>query len=519
LTFGKNANLKHGNMLSIVHSGALKGIEVVDVTIEVNSGERGDPRFIMVGLPDAAVKESHDRVFSALSNSGFACPRMRTTVNLAPGYIRKEGSFYDLPIALGVIQSTAQANMHLLDGFVIAGELSLSGTISDIRGGIAFGLYAKQHSKKLILPPKSAKEAALVEGVEVFVADSLVSVVAFLSGDVPLPRAQSSIENFYSIEQDYVIDFSDVVGQLAIRRAVEVAVAGGHNLLMIGTPGSGKSMIAKRIPTIMPRASMEEMIDIMNIYSAAGMSLSEENSCFRRPFRAPHHTISTVGLLGGGVIPGPGEISLAHNGVLFLDELAEFNRMTLEVLRQPLEDGEITISRSSGKVTFPCSIILVAAMNPCPCGFLGDKTGRCKCSPNLVAKYRSRISGPLIDRFDIQVDVPSVSLSDLRGRGKAECSADIKGRVERARSMQNKRFRDRKTTNARMVNVREICTLDATCQNLLDMAMRNLYLSARAYDKILKIARTIADLAESDRILEKHILEAIQYRSLDRVFF
>ncbi|MDR1255652.1 MAG: YifB family Mg chelatase-like AAA ATPase [Puniceicoccales bacterium] len=506
-------------MLSIVHSGALRGIEVVDVTIEVNSGERGDPRFIMVGLPDAAVKESHDRVFSALSNSGFMCPRMRTTVNLAPGYIRKEGSFYDLPIALGVIQSTAQVSMKLLDEFVIAGELSLSGTISDIRGGIAFSLYARQNAKKLILPPKSAAEAALVEGVEVFVADSLANVTDFLSGGTPLARAVPVIKDLWAADRNYAIDFSDVTGQLVLRRAVEIAVAGGHNLLMIGSPGSGKSMVAKRIPTIMPRPSMDEIIDIINIYSAAGMSLGEGESCFRRPFRSPHHTISSVGLLGGGVIPGPGEVSLAHNGVLFLDELAEFNRATLEVLRQPLEDGEITISRSSGKVTFPCSIILVAAMNPCPCGFLGDKAGRCKCSPGQVAKYRSRISGPLIDRFDIQIDVPAVSLADLCGHRRGECSADIKVRVERARAIQNARFKDTETTNARMVNVRDGCPLNGTCQNLLDMAMKNLHLSARAYDKILKVARTIADLATSEDILEKHILEAIQYRSLDRIFF
>jgi magnesium chelatase family protein len=300
---------------------------------------------------------------------------------------------------------------------------------------------------------------------------------------------------------------------------VEVAVAGAHNLLMLGSPGSGKSMIAKRIPTIMPRASMEEMIDIMNTYSAAGMSLDEDNSCFRRPFRAPHHTTSSVGLLGGGAIPSPGEISLAHNGILFLDEVAEFSRATLEVLRQPLEDGEIAISRSLGKVTFPCSIILVAAMNPCPCGFLGDKTGRCKCSPDYVRKYRSRISGPLLDRFDIQVDAPSVSLADMRERAKSECSETIKARAESARRMQCERFKSSKITKARMPNVRDICALGSTCRDLLDSAMRNLHLSARAHDKILRVARAIADLGNSDGISENHFLEAIQYRSLDRTFF
>ncbi len=506
-------------MLSIVHSGSLRGVEVVDITVEVNSGERGDPRFIIVGLPDAAVKESHDRVFSALSNSGYICPRTRTTVNLAPGYIRKEGSFYDLPIALGVLQSTGQANMLLLDDFIIAGELSLSGRISDIRGGIAFGMYAKKVGKKLILPSKSAKEAALVDGVEVFEAHSLRDVVKFFNGEGELIRSKSSFSDFINDTHKSSIDFSDIIGQNFLKRAVEVAVAGGHNLLMIGAPGAGKSMIAKRIPTIMPDLNKEELLDVMSIYSAAGVNIENNERCFVRPFRSPHHIISSVGLLGGGTVPKPGEISLAHHGVLFLDELSEFNKVVLEALRQPLEDGNITISRSMSKVTFPSSFMLVAAMNPCPCGFLGDKTGRCKCSSEKIRRYRSKISGPLLDRFDIQIEVQSVSLSDINNFQKSEPSNSIKKRIESARQKQLLRFSSGKVRNANIRNVRTVCKVDTESQILLDSAMENLHLSARAYDKVLRVARTIADLDNIDEIQKNHILEAIQYRTLDRGFF
>ncbi len=506
-------------MLSIVNSGSLRGIEIVDITIEVNSGEKGDPRFVIVGLPDAAVKESHDRVFSALSNSGFICPRTRTTVNLAPGYIRKEGSFYDLPIALGVLQSTGQANMRFIDDFIIAGELSLSGRVSNIKGGIAFGMYAKRRGKKLILPQRSAREAALVDDIEVFEADSLRNVVSFLSGAGSLSRAHSSFNELSSIKVTYDIDFSDIIGQGFLKRAVEVAVAGGHNLLMLGPPGSGKSMIAKRIPTIMPDPNKEELLDIINIYSAAGVNIEDDVWTITRPFRSPHHTISNVGLLGGGTFPRPGEISLAHHGVLFLDELSEYNKVTLEALRQPLEDGEITISRSAGKITLPCCIMCVAAMNPCPCGFLGDKTGRCKCSAEKIRRYRSKISGPLLDRFDIQVDVQAVSVEDMQTIKRSETSAIIKERVEHARARQLKRFASGIIRNADMKSVNEVCKINMESQALLNSAMKNLHLSVRAHNKILRVARTIADLAGEEMINDTHILEAIQYRTLDRNFF
>ncbi|MDR3143888.1 MAG: YifB family Mg chelatase-like AAA ATPase [Puniceicoccales bacterium] len=504
-------------MLSIVQSCALSGVTAVPIAVEVNAGERGDLKFIIVGLPDTSIKESYDRIFSALLNSGFAVPRTRTTVNLAPSYIKKEGSFYDLPIAIGVIQSSGQCHFDGLGDFIIAGELGLSGKIREIRGGLTFAIHAKNYGKKLLLPLESANEAAFVDGVQIFAVNNLNEAVKFLSGEMELqPLKHRSFDGAVG-ERKHHTDFADIRGQFVMRRAIEVAVAGGHNLLMIGPPGSGKSMGARRIPGIMPMLTFDEFLETMSIYSAAGLLMSGENACFERPFRSPHHTISNAGLLGGGSIPTPGEISLAHNGVLFLDELAEFRKVTLESLRQPLEDGEVIISRSARKIKFPCNSMVVGAMNPCPCGHLGEPGNRCKCSRLDVQKYRARISGPLVDRFDIHVHVQAVPVVDIQCKLPCESSATIRERVEKAFSIQRKRNANG-ACNARMQHseISKFCGLDVASSALMEQAMRQLFLSARAYDRILKVARTVADLEDEERILSGHLLEAIQYRSLDR---
>ena len=513
-------------MLATAHSAALQGIEAEVVLVEVNTGEAGAPDLILVGLPDAAVKESEDRVFSALSNSGFHMPRTRTTINLAPGDIRKEGPIYDLPIALGILRATGQLTVGDLTEYLIAGELSLSGATRPVRGALATALLAKHlHKRGLLLPPGSAEEAALVDGIKVYPVRSLDEAYRFFSGELipaPLPGGTAAYRTEAVTDNGPDGDFSEVKGQHALRRAVEVAVAGAHNLLMIGPPGAGKSMIAKRVPTIMPRPSLDEFLEVLNIHSAAGRTLSEGLPFLSRPYRAPHHTISDVGLLGGGAIPGPGEISLAHHGVLFLDELPEFKRSALEVMRQPLEDGHVTISRSAGKVTLPCSFMLVAAMNPCACGYLGDPRHECRCSPAQIQRYRARISGPLLDRIDLHVEAPSLSIEELRQTRPGESSADIRTRVEAARLRQRARFAGTRTTaNARMTHaqIRLHCGIDTALGRLLQQAMEELHLSARAYDRILKVARTIADLAGADAIAAPHLLEAIQYRSLDRNLF
>jgi len=513
-------------MLATVHSAALQGIEAEIVLVEVNTGEAGAPDLILVGLPDAAVKESEDRVFSALSNSGFHMPRTRTTINLAPGDIRKEGPLYDLPIALGILRATGQLTADHLAGYLIAGELSLSGATRPVRGALATALLAKNLGKRgLLLPPGSAEEAALVEGIAVYAVRSLDEAYRFFTGEVtlaPLPGGMAAYRAVPAAEGDAGGDFSEIKGQHALRRAVEVAVAGAHNLLMIGPPGAGKSMIAKLIPTIMPRPSLDEFLEVLNIHSAAGRTLSDGLPLLSRPYRSPHHTISDVGLLGGGAIPGPGEISLAHHGVLFLDELPEFKRSALEVMRQPLEDGHVTISRSAGKVTLPCSFMLVAAMNPCACGYLGDPRHECRCSPAQIQRYRARISGPLLDRIDLHVEAPSLTIEELRQVRPGEPSAAVRARVEAARLRQRTRFAATRTTvNARMTHaqIRAHCAPDAALGRLLQQAMEELHLSARAYDRILKVARTIADLAGADAIAAPHLLEAIQYRSLDRNLF
>ncbi len=512
-------------MLATCTSAALQGIDAALVHVEVNAGEAGEPKLFLVGLPDAAVKESGDRVFAALHNSGFRAPRTRTTINLAPGDLRKEGPFYDLPIALGILVATGQLKAPNLGDWFIAGELSLSGATRPVRGALAMARLARKLGKRgLLLPAVSAEEAALVEGVEVYQVDSLDGAVRFLGGETPLTRISPGAARLRAVPPapENAVDFSEIKGQQALRRAVEVAVAGSHNLLMIGPPGSGKSMVAKRIPAVMPAATLDEQLEILGIHSAAGRTISGEMVWGYRPFRSPHHTISDIGLLGGGTIPGPGEISLAHHGVLFLDELPEFKRSALEVLRQPLEDGEVSISRSAGKITLPCAFMLVAAMNPCPCGYLGDARHECRCTPTQIQRYRSRISGPLLDRIDIHIDAPALSLLELRSEQPGEASASIRARVDAARIRQQARFAGTKVaSNARMTHaqIRRHCPINATLGDLLQQAMEQLSLTARAYDRILKVARTIADLAAAEKIEAPHLLEAIQYRSLDRTLF
>ena len=506
-------------MFATIFSAALQGIDAVPVQVEVNTGESGDLRLILVGLPDAAVKESNDRVFSALANSGLRPPRSRTTINLAPGDIRKEGPCYDLPIALGMLVATGQLSADSIGDYLIAGELGLSGSTRPVRGALAMGLLARRLGKRgVLLPPVSAEEAALVEGVPVYRIRTLDEAVRYLSGQLalkPLPPAPPAP----AAAAEGAPDFAEIKGQMAVRRAVEIAVAGNHNLLLVGPPGSGKSMIAKRIPTIMPEPHLDEFLEMLSIHSAAGHTLNGELRTFARPFRAPHHTISDVGLIGGGTIPGPGEISLAHHGVLFLDELPEFKRSALEVLRQPLEDNQVSISRSAGKVTLPANFMLVAAMNPCPCGYLGDPKRECRCSPVQIQRYRARVSGPLLDRIDLHVEAPSLSVAELRTDRLGESSAAIRARVQAARTVQQTRFAGTRThSNARMTptQIRRHCAHNTMLGDLLEQAMHQLSLSARAYDRILKVSRTIADLAGSEHIEAPHLLEAIQYRTLDR---
>ncbi len=509
-------------MFSRLHSGALFGVEALPVDIEVNSGESGEPKVFIVGLPDTAVKESLNRVSSAMSNSGFSMPTTKTTINLAPGDIKKEGPIYDLPISLAILASLGQIAQEKLADFIIAGELSLSGDLRAVCGGVSLALLAKKSGKRgVILPPNSACEAALVDGIDVYAPTSLRELVDFLRGEKNLEKVTPSRDGFFN-EADSVfdVDFADVKGQHHVRRAVEVAVAGGHNLLMVGTPGSGKSMIAKRIPTIMPLPSYDEFLEILGVHSAAGLTQLAENRRYKRPFRAPHHTVSKVGLAGGGPTPKPGEISLAHNGVLFLDELPEFGSI-LDNLRQPMEDGKLTISRAAGKITLPCKFMLVAAMNPCKCGYYGSTQRRCRCTPQQVSAYRARVSGPLLDRIDIHVEASALSVEDIQKTQRGESSAEIRARVVEARKVQARRFVGLKIhCNADMTSalLREYCALTPEQNALLVSAMNELGLSARAWDRILKVSRTIADLDNSDVIETHHLLEAINYRSLDREF-
>ena len=506
-------------MLATLFSSSLLGIDAVPVAVEVDIAP-GLPQFATVGLPDGAVKESKDRVKAGLKNAGYDFPSRRITVNLAPADLKKEGAAFDLPISVGILAATGVIRGKKLKEYLIIGEISLDGSIKPVRGALPVAVTAKRQGfSGVILPRENAREAAVVEGIEIIGVSELAQVVGFLNSELEIPSFRVDLHELFRQQSDSGDDFSEVKGQEHAKRALEVAASGGHNLLMIGPPGSGKTMLARRISTILPRMTFEEAIETTKIYSIMGLLERETPLIANRPFRSPHHTISDIGLVGGGNTPRPGEVSLSHNGVLFLDELPEFKKHVLEVLRQPLEDGRVTISRALTSLTYPSRFMLVAAMNPCPCGYLGDLAHQCSCTPLMLQRYRSRISGPLLDRIDIHIEVPAVRYRDLADRAEAECSQVISSRVERSRDIQNDRFKGTKIHCNAQMNARHLrkqCELDAAGNRMLELVTDRLGLSARSFTRILKVARTIADLEGSDSIREQHLSEAIQYRSLDR---
>ena len=512
-------------MLFKTLSASVYGIDayLVDVEVDVGSAHMND--FNVVGLPDNAVKESRERVKSALRNCGFEFPHGQgVTINLAPADVRKEGSGFDLPMALGLVGCMGHFFGKVPNGCMFLGELSLDGTVRPIRGALSAALAARDEGlKSVAVPETNAREAAVVEGVDVFALKSLPQAVDLVNAPESFQPVRVNAEQMLSEAAQYSVDLRDVHGQQAAKRALEVACAGGHNILFIGPPGAGKTMLAKRIPTILPPMSLEEAIETTRIHSVAGVLEDNRGLVGTRPFRAPHHTISDAGLIGGGAVPRPGEVSLGHNGVLFLDELPEFQRNVLEVMRQPLEDGSVTIARAAISVTFPSRFMLAAAMNPCPCGYFGDPTRDCHCTPAMIQRYVSKISGPLLDRIDIHIEVPSVKYKELRAPSSAEDSAAVRQRVIAARTRQMERYRSDKKTyaNAQMMPkmIRKYCAITPDGEKLLENAVIKLGLSARAHDRILKVARTIADLDGHEGIEPRHLSEAIQYRTLDRSYW
>ncbi len=507
-------------MLVKLYSAALQGVEATEVEVEVNHAARDHFKISIVGLPDVAVRESIERMFSAISNSAMQFGSGINTINLAPADLKKEGPSFDLPIAIATAAAGMEMDILNIEQYCLVGELALDGSLRPVKGVISIALEARRRGRKrLIVPVANAEEAAVVDGIEVYGMECLHDAWLFMTGEKSFAPYYLDRAAYFNAQRSYTVDLSDVKGQHQVKRALEVAAAGGHNLLMVGPPGTGKSMIAKRMATILPDMTEDEAIETTKIHSIAGL-MRGKSLLVTRPFRAPHHTISDAGLLGGGTNPGPGEVSLAHHGVLFLDELPEFRRQTLEVLRQPLEDGEVTISRAAGSVTFPSQCLLVAALNPCPCGYYGDPKRECRCSPPQIEKYRQRISGPLLDRIDLHVEVPSLAYRELSGADGGESSAVVRERVVRARNRQVQRYRNDPGVNCNAVIpsrlMRKYCALDEESSRYFEQVMEELNFSARAYDRILKVARTLADLEGVEDIQIHHLLEAVQYRTLDR---